>query len=178
MEHRLEAVIIIGELPTERSGQLLMQVITDETQHEEIRGGAAWAIGELNLESTIPTLIAAFNEVNLPIRIEAARSLKKMCSSHVNTVLDFFRDASENERPGISWALGKYGQWDLQALSDRIDQGNLDMRQWGAYIIGNSDPKRIINEIEELKQNDPQLYFAVTVLWKITSSWVYQLKEY
>jgi hypothetical protein len=178
LEHRLEAVIIIGELPTERSGQLLMQVITDETQHEEIRGGAAWAIGELNLESTIPTLIAAFSEVSLPIRIEAARSLKKMCSSHVNTVLDFFRDASENERPGISWALEKYGQWDLQALSDRIDQEDIDMRQWGAYIIGNSDQNRIINDIEALKQNDPQLYFAVTVLWKITSSWIYQLKEY
>ena len=178
LEHRLEAVIIIGELPTERSGQLLMQVITDETQHEEIRGGAAWAIGELNLESTIPTLIAAFNEVSLPIRVEAARSLKKMCSSHVNTVLDFFRDASENERPGISWALEKYGQWDLQALSDRIDQEDIDMRQWGAYIIGNSNQNRIINDIEALKQNDPQLYFAVTVLWKITSSWIYQLKEY
>lgn len=101
-----------------------------------------------------------------------------MCNSHANTVLDFFRDASENERPGISWALGKYGLWDLKTLIDRIDQGNLDMRLWGAYIIGTSDPNRIINEIEELKQNDPQLYFAVTVLWKITSSWIYQLKEY
>jgi len=178
LEHRLEAVIILGELPSVRSGQLLIQVLTDETQHEEIRGGAAWALGELNLKSTIPSLVSAFNEVSLPIRIEAARSLKRMCSSHANTVLDFFRDASENERPGISWALGKYGQWNLKALIDRIDQGNLDMRQWGTYIIGSSDPNRIINEIEELKQNDPQLYFAVTVLWKITSSWVYQLKEY
>jgi len=178
LEHRLEAVIILGELPSERSGQLLIRVLTDGTQHEEIRGGAAWALGELNLKSTIPLLVSAFNEVSLPIRIEAARSLKRMCSSHVNTVLDFFRDASENERPGISWALGKYSEWNFKALTDRIDQGNLDMRQWGAYIIGSSNPTRIINEIEELKQNDPQLYFAVTVLWKITSSWVYQLKEY
>ena len=178
LEHRLEAVIILGELPSERTGQLLIQVLTDSTQHEEIRGGAAWALGELNLKSTIPMLVSAFNEVSLPIRIEAARSLKRMCSSHVYTVLDFFRDASENERPGISWALGKYGEWNLKALIDRIDKGDLDMRQWGAYIIGSSNPNRIINEIEELKQNDPQLYFAVTVLWKITSSWVYQLKEY
>ncbi|MCD4787709.1 MAG: hypothetical protein K8R09_05780, partial [Desulfobacterales bacterium] len=111
-------------------------------------------------------------------RIEAARSLRKMCSSHVNTVLNFFKDASEDERPGISWALGRYGQWNLDDLIDRIDQEDIDMRQWGAYIIGNSDQNRIINDIEALKQNDPQLYFAVTVLWKITSSWIYQLKEY
>ena len=178
LEHRLEAVIILGELHYKSSGRLLIQVLADGTQHEEIRSGAAWALGELNLKSTIPSLVSAFNEVSLPIRIEAARSLNRMCSSHVSTVLDFFRDASENERPGISWALGKYGDWNLKSLIDRIDQGNLDMRQWGAYIIGSSDPKRIINEIEELKQNDPQLYFAITVLWKITSSWVYGLKGY
>lgn len=178
LEHRLEAVIMLGELHSERSGQLLIKILTDDSQHEEIRGGAAWALGELNLKSTIISLVAAFNEVSLPVRVEAARSLKKMCSSHVNTIIDFFRDADENERPGISWALGRYGQWELNELIDRIDPKNLDMRQWGAYIIGNSDQNRIINDIESLKQNDPQLYFAVTVLWKITSSWIYQLKEY
>ena len=178
LEHRLEAVIILGELPSARSGQVLTRVLTDETQHEEIRSGAAWALGELNLEATIPSLVSAFNEVSLPIRKEAARSLQKMCHSHVNTVLDNFCDASESERPGISWALGNFDQWDLQTLIDRIDQGNLDMRQWGSYIIGNSDSNRIINGIEALKKTDPQLYFAATVLWKITSSWVYQLKMY
>lgn len=178
LEHRLEAVIILGELPSEQSGKLLIQVLADGSQHEDIRGGAAWALGELNLKSSIPSLVSAFNEVSLPVRIEAARSLRKMCNSHVNTVLDFFKDASEDERPGISWALGRYGQWNLDDLIDRIDQEDIDMRQWGAYIIGNSDQNRIINDIEALKQNDPQLYFAVTVLWKITSSWIYQLKEY
>ncbi|MBW1613251.1 MAG: HEAT repeat domain-containing protein [Deltaproteobacteria bacterium] len=178
LEHRLEAVIILGELPSEQSSKLLIQVLAEETQHEEIRGGAAWALGELNIKSSIPSLVQAFNEVSLSIRIEAARSLKKMCNSHIDLVLDFFRNASEEERPGVSWALGKYGKWDLENLIEKIDPESLDMRQWGAYIIGNSEPNRIINKIEELKQNDPQLYFAVTVLWKITSSWVNQLKEY
>lgn len=178
LEHRLEAVIILGELPSEQSAKSLIQVLADDTQREEIRSGAAWALGELNLKSSIPSLVSAFNEVSLHIRIEAARSLKRMCSSHVDTVLDCFKDASENERPGISWALGKYGQWDLKDLVNQIDQENLDMRQWGAYIMGTSDPNRLINDIERIKKSDPQLYFAVTVLWKITSSWVYQLKEY
>ncbi len=178
LEHRLEAIIILGELPSERSGQALIKVLSDSSQHEEIRGGAAWALGELNLRSSIPSLVSAFNEVSPPVRIEAARSLKKMCKSHIEYILDFFRNASENERPGVSWALGMYGQWNLNELVNRIDIENMDMRQWGAYIIGNSDQDRIINDIESLKQTDPQLYFAVTVLWKIASSWVYQLKEY
>jgi len=178
LEHRLEAIIILGELFSERAGQLLIQVLSDDSHYEEIRAGAAWALGELNLKSTIPSLVSAFNEMILPVRIEAARSLRKMCSSHVEEILDFFKNASENERPGVSWALGRYGQWNLNELIDRIDLENVDMRQWGAYIIGNSDQNRIINDIESLKQTDPQLYFAITVLWKITSSWVYQLKEY
>lgn len=178
LEHRLEAVIILGELPSEHSSKLLIQVLSDDTQHEEIRSGAAWALGELNLKSTIPSLISAFNDVSLPIRIEAARSIKRMCGSHVDIVLDCFKAASETERPGISWALGSYGKWDLEKLVNQIDNKSLDIRQWGAYIIGNSDPDRIINDIEGLKKTDPQLYFAVTVLWKITSSWIYQLKEY
>lgn len=178
LEHRLEAIIILGELHSERSAQLLIKVLMDDSQNEEIRSGAAWALGELNLRSTIPSLVSVFKEMSLPIRIEAARSLSKMCRSHVSTILDFFRDADENERPGISWALGRYGQWDLNALIDRIHPENDDMRQWGAYIIGSSNQDNIINDIEALKKSDPQLYFAVTVLWKITSSWVYQLKEY
>ena len=178
LEHRLEAIIILGELPSDRSGQLLIQVLADKSQHEEIRGGAAWALGELNLESTIPSLVSAFNEVSLSVRIEAARSLRKMCSSYVNTILDFFKEASKDERPGISWALGRYGQWNLNDLISRIDLEDIDMRQWCSYIIGNSEEDRIIKDIEALKQIDPQLYFAVTVLWKITSSWVYELKEY
>jgi len=144
LEHRLEAVIILGELTSEYSAKLLMQVLTDNTQHEEIRSGAAWALGELNLKSSIPSLISAFNEVNLPIRVEAARSLKRMCNSYVDVVLNSFRDATESERPGISWALGKYGEWDLADLVEKIDQNNLDMRQWGAYIIGVTEPNRIM----------------------------------
>ncbi len=178
LEHRLEAVIILGELPSEKSAKLLIKVLQDTTQHEEIRSGAAWALGELSLKSSISALVSAFNEISLPIRIEAARSLKRMCYSYSEVILDHFKNATDKERPGISWALGKYGQWELKDLIARIDKGNLGMRQWGAYIISNSIPDRIINDIERLKKFDPELYFAVTVLWKITSSWVYQLKEY
>jgi hypothetical protein len=32
--------------------------------------------------------------------------------------------------------------------------------------------------IEALAERDPQVYFAVTVLWKIIASWVYDLEEY
>jgi len=60
-------------------------------------------------------------------------------------------------------------------LSVLVDQ---DSRQWGAYIIGNRNPTEYLQGIESLKTDDPELYFAVTVLWKVVSSWVYNLEEY
>jgi hypothetical protein len=36
----------------------------------------------------------------------------------------------------------------------------------------------MLPEMETLAERDPQVYFAVTVLWKIIASWVYDLDEY
>lgn len=53
-----------------------------------------------------------------------------------------------------------------------------DARQWVAYIIGTQDQRKYIYEIEQLKTKDPEVYFAVTVLWKIMLSWIWGLEEY
>ena len=77
LEHRLEAVIILGEIKSTSSAELLYEVLSDSSQHEEIRSGSAWALGELQLGSSIPILIQAFNELEVGIRIEAARALNQ-----------------------------------------------------------------------------------------------------
>jgi len=53
-----------------------------------------------------------------------------------------------------------------------------DARHWVSYILGTQDQQRYIDEIEKLKVRDPEVYFAATVLWKIMTSWVYELEEY
>ena len=35
-----------------------------------------------------------------------------------------------------------------------------------------------ISELEKIKDSDPEVYFAVTVLWKILNNWVFGLKDY
>src|SRR5207247_475666 len=57
LSYRLEAVIILAEIPGDRSCALLTQVIRDRTQHPEIRAGAAWALGEMRERDAIPVLI-------------------------------------------------------------------------------------------------------------------------
>jgi len=53
-----------------------------------------------------------------------------------------------------------------------------DTRRWVSYILGSQPPQIYINQIETLRQVDPEVYFAVTVLWQIMNSWVYNLEMY
>ncbi len=178
LDHRLEAVITLGEIASENSCMLLRSVLKDPDQHEEIRARAAWALGELNSETSIPDLVSTFAGMHEQIRIEAARALRRICDEHTAPVLDAFVAATGAERPGIAWALSRSGRWQLTDMMERMGARDLDMRQWIAYMIGRTEEQTMIESIEELKQQDPEVYFAATVLWKVLASWVHDLKEY
>lgn len=176
LQNRLEAVIILGEIESDISCQLLIDVLSDEEQHSEIRAGAAWALGELHNKLALPALINSFVSIEPNIRIEATRALAKLATSYTFELLQHFPESSEEKRPGIAWALSKSHRFMLEELLDTLIDD--DTRHWVAYIIGNQDRQGYIHKIEQLKQRDPEVYFAVTVLWKIMNSWIYNLEEY
>ena len=80
LQNRLEAVIVLAELPASVSCQLLSGVLLDMHQHPEIRAGAAWALGELRDGSARSVLIDSFSAADEEIRVEAARALAKLAS--------------------------------------------------------------------------------------------------
>jgi hypothetical protein len=176
LQNRLEAVIVLSEIATDTANQLLINTLLDNNQHPEIRAGAAWALGELRNKTAMNALINSFITVSDEIRIEAARALAKLSLSFSSDVIQQFPDSSPEKRPGIAWALSKSGQFSLHdILNILVDE---DARQWATYILGTQDQTRFLREIEQLRTQDPEVYFAVTVLWKIMSSWVYGLEEY
>jgi len=176
LQNRLEAVIVLGEIPADTPRHLLSDVLVDTDQHPEIRAGAAWALGELHDGLALDVLIDGFSAVDEGIRIEAARALAKLASHFTPEIVAEFRRAAPNRRPGIAWALSRSRRFELKDLLDALIDN--DARQWVAYILGTQDQQKYIGEIEHLKTRDPEVYFAVTVLWKIMTSWVYGLEEY
>ncbi len=70
------------------------------------------------------------------------------------------------------------------SVSHRIHVGFADSswadeaRKWIAWIIGTQKEADYIDQIEQLKDKDKEVYFAVTVLWKILSSWISRLDVY
>ena len=176
LQNRLEAVIVLGEIPSDISCRLLCRVVTDNRQHPEIRAGAAWALGELDNSLALDVLIDSFSAVDEGVRIEAARALAKLASHFTKEIVDEFPQAPLDKRPGIAWALSKSGRFKLEdLLKALVDE---DARHWVSYILGTQDQQRYIDQIERLRERDSEVYFAVTVLWKIMTSWVYNLEEY
>lgn len=176
LENRLEAVIILGEIVNDVSCHLLINVLSEKEQHAEIRAGAAWALGELHNTLALPALIQSFVAIEESIRIEAARALAKLAVSYTPELVEHFSESSEETRPGIAWALSRSGQFTLEDLLGTLVDN--DARHWVAYILGSQDQQAYVQKIEQLKQRDPEVFFAVTVLWKIMNSWVYNLETY
>jgi HEAT repeat protein len=176
LENRLEAVIILGEIVDDVSCQLLIDVLSEQEQHAEIRAGTAWALGELHNKAALPALIESFVAIQENIRIEAARALAKLAVSYTPELVQRFPESATDKRPGIAWALSKSHQFTLEDLLGTLVDN--DARHWVAYILGTQDQREYIHKIELLKHRDPEVYFAVTVLWKIMNSWVYNLETY
>jgi HEAT repeat protein len=176
LEHRLEGIIILGEIHLPESQKILTTVLLDKGQHPEIRAGAAWALGELKQPDSIDALIQTFTELTEPIRIEAVRALRKISEIESTNIVSKLPSCGEDQRAGIAWAISRSGNFVIDDLiRTMVDD---DARRWAAYILGIQDRESYIGKIEALRNRDPEVYFAVTVLWKIISSWIYNMEEY
>jgi HEAT repeat protein len=176
LQNRLEAVITLGEIDKDTSCHILIDTLSDKGQHPEIRAGAAWALGELRNKAALNALIESFVGIEERIRTEAARALAKLAQRFTPEIIREFSRAHPSKRAGISWALSRGGKFSIREMLNLLTDD--DARQWVAYIIGTQDQQRYIHEIEQLKRRDPEVYFAVTVLWKIMTSWIWELGEY
>lgn len=176
LENRLEAVIILGEIKNDTSCDLLIKTLLDNEQHPEIRAGAAWSLGELRNRKALDALVNVFNEVEGNIRVEAARAVVKFGEKYSKEIIKFIPDSNEEERAGLAWALSKSGKFKIQDLIPAMTDN--EARKWVAWIVGTQNEAAYIDQIEKMKNKDKEVYFAVTVLWKILSSWIDGLDVY
>lgn len=176
LENRLECVIVLGEIDSDKSCDFLIGTLLDSNQHPEIRAGAAWSLGELKNKKATEALVKVFNEVEKTIREEAARALTRFGDLYSKDIVSLIPKGTEEERAGIAWALSKSGRFEIRDLIPSMSDD--EARKWIAWIIGTQDQAKYISQIEQLKRKDQEVYFAVTVLWKILSSWIAELDIY
>ena len=176
LEHRLEGIIILGEIHLPESQKILTTTLLDKGQHPEIRAGAAWALGELQQPDSMDALIQTFTELAEPIRVEAVRALRKISEIDTKNIISKLPSSNEDQRAGIAWSISRSGNVVIDDLF-RIMVDD-DARRWVAYIMGMQNKEKYLDKIEALRNYDPEVYFAVTVLWKIIGNWIYNMEEY
>jgi len=176
LQNVLETVIVLAEIHSDKACAILSSILVNENFNPEIRAGAAWGLGEQQNKIALAAIVKSFGFVDEGIKIEAARALAKLTTLYSDDVLDFFGKATPSELPGVAWALARSKSVTLDQIIANLTC--LETRQWGSYVIGMQGRERYVAEIEKLKDKDPEVYFATTLLWKIITNWIYELKEY
>ena len=119
LETQLETVIVASEIPSERSERLLIEVLQDVRRDDELRAGAAWALGQFASAASAMALVETFNSSTLEIKVEAARALLRIADPQLPHLVDLLKNSDPTKRDGISWVSrpnrqiqsGGYGCW-------------------------------------------------------------------
>jgi hypothetical protein len=175
LQTQLETVIVASEIPQERSEQLLIEVLQDTSRDDELRAGAAWALGQFASATSATALVNTFDSRTLEIKVEAARALLRIAKPQVRHLLKLLKTGDPAKRDGISWALAKIGGFKPSIIMEGTDD---NLRRWISYIVGYGKEKFVQADFEAICSADPEVYFAASVLWQILASWVNDLKEY
>ncbi len=175
LETQLETVIVASEIPNERSENLLIGVLQDSHRDDELRAGAAWALGQFASTTSATALVDTFNSSTLEVKVEAARALLRIADPQVHHLVGLLKNSDPTKRDGISWALARTGKF---SPSDMVAGTDDNLRRWISYIVGYGKDNFAQADVEAICKADPEVYFAASVLWQIVASWVYDLKEY
>ena len=175
LETQLETVIVASEIPKERSESILIEVLQDSHRDDELRAGAAWALGQFASATSATALVNTFNSSTLEIKVEAARALLRIAEPQVPHLVDLLKNGDPANRDGISWALARAGNFNPSEIVACADD---NLRRWISYIVGYGKEKFTQADVEAICNADPEIYFAASVLWQIVASWVHDLKEY
>jgi hypothetical protein len=175
LETQLETVIVTSEIPKDRSERLLIEVLQDSNRDDELRAGAAWALGQFVSATSATALVNTFNSSPLEIKVEAARALLRIAEPQVPHLVDLLKNGDPAKRDGISWVLARVGNFNPE---DLVGENDDNLRRWLSYILGYGKERFVQKDVETICKADPEVYFAASVLWQIVASWVNDLKEY
>ncbi|MBN2053554.1 HEAT repeat domain-containing protein [bacterium] len=174
LETQLETVIVVSEISSPKSEKLLIKVLRDGGRNEELRAGAAWALGQFATSTSAGALVDTFNSTALEVKKEAARALLKITEPQVDHMVELLKTCTPDKRDGLSWVLARSGGFDPWSVVENADD---DLRRWISYIVGYGRSHFSKSDVDAICMTDPEVYFAASVLWQILESWIDGLGE-
>jgi hypothetical protein len=134
-------------------------------------------------KEVVRVLVTTFSETREPVKLEAVRTLSRVLDNHLSFLLYQLDTSNSEERAGIAWAIGHSQAADVVSkVLEWVRAGTHDdeARGWAAYILAVKEVLQALPafEIMELiQEEEPELYFAITVLAQVMKSWIYRLED-
>ncbi len=115
-------------------------------------------------------LVRAFADVDQNIREEALEGIVSIGGAAIPLLLAGLREVDANVAAGCAEALRQHGGLPEENLRDIVRLA--DESQWAVWLLGHLPKERVASLVAGVRDTDPQLHFAVTVLWSFVESWI------
>ena len=77
-------------------------MLQDRDRDDELRAGAAWALGQFASATVAIALVDTFNSSALEVKVEAARALLRIAEPQVSHLVDLLVSGDPAKRDGIA----------------------------------------------------------------------------
>jgi len=170
---RLESVITIGEIGTAEAVQVLGNILHDNKESYFLRSASAWSLGMIGTLEAQIQLKAAFTDVNWDIREEALEALSSLGDSAYSVLMPGLREEDEHIAAGCAETIRQVGFVSPTLLTELSTQlkGQAPPK-WVVWLAGHLPSRQASETLESIQDTNPQVYYAVNLLWSFTRSWI------
>ena len=170
---QLEAVIALGETQTREAVELLAGILRDIDAPYFLRSAAAWSLGQIGTERANAELVAAFSSVDVALRYEALDNLVGVGCPACNALLEGLRHSDESIIAGCAEGLRQQQELPQDVVERLIDEiRSAQPNKWVVWLVGHLPREQFNAAIAALQQSNPELHYAISLLWSFVESWI------
>ncbi len=176
---RLESVITIGEIGTNDSVKLLGAILHDQQREYFLRSAAAWALGNVQVVESQELLKRAFADVRLDIREEALDALVAIGKSALPALLPSLEEENEDVAAGCAEVIRQLTgdtPITLAKIAQQLQQPSPP--KWLVWLAGYMNPEELQAALGAPAALDPEVAYALSLLWSFSRSWVTRRWEF
>jgi hypothetical protein len=168
---RLESIVGLSEVGTDDAVSLLAEILNDSSNEFFLRSASAWALGQIGTDNAAETLVDAFEDIS--IREEALDALDTIGGEAEAELIEGVKRANDPVAAGSAEILRRQNVTEEQVVNllEAVRE-NPEEHRWSLWTVAHLPRDRTEAEIAELQEEEPELHYAVSVIWSFLDSWI------
>lgn len=171
-EHRMEAVLILGELPVARSAALLREIAENTGNSSESRAAAVWGLAAMPADQAINVFQYVSDDDELTAVHAIVAGSRVITNENLAAVLN---DVGEDPRrsAGLIRAVLRSSCDAVPMVIEKLKTATGDRRSWLVYFLASIGRAKCI---DHLRKSAPELLSQLEFFWTYqTENWTNRL---